>query len=231
VDSDFDALLKESDWLTMGSEEPDDTRYILPTPRGRKRITVNEYLDANRPGFRREVDENGDVKWVFGRSTNMKPADIAQLFGCSDEDAVSWMMKWYAIHANNIVWKKGGQWTTSSFALRRYAESIPWPGPLDATIIHPEPLKPADPADARVYFLFSAGTNRVKIGWSSRPAVRIYAIQTGSPDKLTVRYMEPGTKDDEKQYHRRFSKYREHREWFRLEGELADFLASVEAKP
>lgn len=64
----------------------------------------------------------------------------------------------------------------------------------------------------------------VKIGWSFSIARRIEEIQIGVPEKLTVYRCLEGTIQHERALHRRFSKYRLRGEWFRLDGDLAEWI-------
>ena len=67
-------------------------------------------------------------------------------------------------------------------------------------------------------------SNFVKIGWSYFISRRIEEIQVGVPEKLIVYRCLEGTMQHEKALHRRFSKYRLRGEWFRLEGDLAEWI-------
>src|SRR3990167_3710274 len=74
-----------------------------------------------------------------------------------------------------------------------------------------------------VYFIREVGTEIVKIGSSKRPWHRLAQLQVGSPRNLEL--VGNSKIDDEKHYHRRFSKKRIRGEWFRL---TDDDLASIE---
>lgn len=77
-----------------------------------------------------------------------------------------------------------------------------------------------------IYFLFAKEFNAVKIGFSSSGDInwRISRIQTGYPGDLELLKMIEATLLEENDYHRRFYKYHLSREWFKVEGELAEFL-------
>lgn len=77
-----------------------------------------------------------------------------------------------------------------------------------------------------VYFV-RAG-ERVKIGHSLNVDARLTALQTGSPYKLELLAIVPGTVRDEAGFHRKFAALREHGEWFRYEGDLREYLESFE---
>lgn len=95
-----------------------------------------------------------------------------------------------------------------------------------------------------VYFIYCGVTGLVKIGQSANISTRLSSLRTGSPTGPQMRLVRvhwceypylPGPlrrdgvkdmhlRDRETEYHRRFSAYRVHGEWFRCEGELKDFL-------
>ena len=64
----------------------------------------------------------------------------------------------------------------------------------------------------------------VKIGWSNTLTRRIASIQQGVPGKLTIFGQLEGDITAERTLHRRFAKYRIRGEWFRHEGELAEWI-------
>lgn len=66
--------------------------------------------------------------------------------------------------------------------------------------------------------------DRVKIGFSTAPRNRVAAIQNMSGRQLRVIACVPGTQTQEQQLHQRFSEFRLHGEWFRVDGELKEFL-------
>lgn len=73
-------------------------------------------------------------------------------------------------------------------------------------------------------YLIEAENGRVKIGCSSAPEKRVYSFCNGScAVRLIAKWS--GTLDDEAEMHQRFSAARVYREWFRLEGEFAEFVA------
>lgn len=73
----------------------------------------------------------------------------------------------------------------------------------------------------QIYFILARRSGLVKIGWSISPDLRIEALQTGSPEPLSIAHVMPGTGQLEKFLHRKYAAYRSHGEWYRLEGELA----------
>lgn len=82
--------------------------------------------------------------------------------------------------------------------------------------------KPMSVGPSGIYVVGFA--NFIKIGFSSFTEKRIEGIQLGIPEKLTVYRCLEGTMRHEKMLHHRFKKYRTRGEWFRHEGELADWV-------
>jgi len=69
---------------------------------------------------------------------------------------------------------------------------------------------------------------RVKIGWARNVEKRRAELLTGSPERLEVVAVFPGTRAEEAEYHRRFAHHRcdqGGREWFRLSNEIQAFIA------
>mgnify|MGYP000940126279 CR=1 FL=1 len=77
-----------------------------------------------------------------------------------------------------------------------------------------------------VYFIEAIGTGLVKIGYAADTSVRIPTLISGTPFPLTLLFVLPGGKSDELQYHRQFGHHHHYNEWFRMEGDLADFIAA-----
>lgn len=80
-----------------------------------------------------------------------------------------------------------------------------------------------------VYFVQPEGSDKVKIGLTNDLEARLKSFQTGSPEPFVVLHqiMTPARRCSERmerKLHRRFDSYRYNGEWFRLEGELADYL-------
>jgi hypothetical protein len=82
-----------------------------------------------------------------------------------------------------------------------------------------------------VYIIEAVGTGRVKIGHTmgGKPALmsRLAALQTGSPLRLVAIAVMAGGPVEEKRLHRRFRRLHERGEWFRKEGDLADFAHQI----
>lgn len=81
-----------------------------------------------------------------------------------------------------------------------------------------------------VYFL-RAGPF-IKIGKATgSPTTRVRELQTGCPYPITIIASVCGGLKEEFELHRRFGSYRAHGEWFRDEGELAEYVASLAEVP
>lgn len=74
-----------------------------------------------------------------------------------------------------------------------------------------------------VYFARSGEV--VKIGFSKSVPKRLKGISTACPNEIEIIKIIPGTNQTERYFHTHFSAYRQKGEWFRLEGDLAAFLA------
>ena len=83
------------------------------------------------------------------------------------------------------------------------------------------------PKLGHVYVLEAAGLNRAKIGWSASVMFRTQDIRLASPVELVLLTTIQCFQQREFHLHRRFNAYRvwPKREWFHIEGELADWLA------
>lgn len=78
-----------------------------------------------------------------------------------------------------------------------------------------------------VYFIQYGNTKRVKIGTAENVVKRMSALRTSSPGDYRLLATIPGDDVVEAEMHRRFSKYWLRREWFKLEGKLAAYIASI----
>jgi hypothetical protein len=78
-----------------------------------------------------------------------------------------------------------------------------------------------------VYFIQGADGGPIKIGWATRPAVRMAQMQAHSPVDLRLLHTEPGNGREERELHARFAAARKHGEWFWPADEL---LAFIEAR-
>lgn len=67
--------------------------------------------------------------------------------------------------------------------------------------------------------------NYVKIGYTSKSIEeRIVSLQTGCPETITIFATFRGSKQYETHFHQRFSAFNTQGEWFRREGELANWI-------
>lgn len=78
------------------------------------------------------------------------------------------------------------------------------------------------------YVYFIGGEGRVKIGFANNVAKRLSALQTSCPFELRLLASFQGKMKREREFHERFAALRMSGEWFRLEGEIKDFLESLE---
>ena len=74
-----------------------------------------------------------------------------------------------------------------------------------------------------IYFVESAGF--VKIGFTFHIPTRFHELQIAAPEKLRLLRYDIGTREIESSYHSRFAALRSSGEWFRIEGELSEFLS------
>jgi hypothetical protein len=84
----------------------------------------------------------------------------------------------------------------------------------------------------QIYFIGSAlrvGC-MVKVGYSVNPKGRLRQLQTSSPERLQIFVTVPGTVDDERKYHRRWSSRRRTGEWFVLGDCIIDEINRLKAR-
>ncbi|MEX1059424.1 MAG: GIY-YIG nuclease family protein [Methyloceanibacter sp.] len=82
-----------------------------------------------------------------------------------------------------------------------------------------------DENDPRIYFI-STDDEFIKIGFTTNLRERIRSLRTASPKRLRVHVAIPGTRDDERELHRRFAVHHVRGEWFKFSDAIADFIAS-----
>lgn len=70
------------------------------------------------------------------------------------------------------------------------------------------------------YIYFLAGDGLVKIGFTTNLKERVRSISRMSPRKLNLIARLRGTQRNEDELHGMLKKYRQHGEWFRLEGDV-----------
>lgn len=87
-------------------------------------------------------------------------------------------------------------------------------------------------AKSYVYFVQGQLTGLIKIGFTEQDVnSRISSMQTGSPDRLKLLGMLPGSRVAEVKLHRRFAEDRDHGEWFRPSEALLEFIDQNVRKP
>lgn len=86
-------------------------------------------------------------------------------------------------------------------------------------------LKP--PAGSGVYYIQIG--RRVKIGQSRNIASRLRALATSAPElpRLVGYEINSEAKTREQDLHRQWQKFRKHGEWFEIEGELLDYIVTI----
>ena len=77
-------------------------------------------------------------------------------------------------------------------------------------------------------YVYAIGNeNIVKIGFSLRPDRRLSKVSSDSPLEVNLLGFVPGGRDKELALHNKFSSYRVNGEWFRNEGDVAIFVATL----
>lgn len=75
--------------------------------------------------------------------------------------------------------------------------------------------------EGTIYYLMCSETGRMKIGYTRGDVQkRLKSLQTGSPTKLRVAAIHPGTPESERRLHEQFAEDRLHGEWFDISPEL-----------
>lgn len=78
-----------------------------------------------------------------------------------------------------------------------------------------------------VYFIQADAGGLIKIGWATKPEVRMARMQAHCPVTLKLLYSEPGNGKDERALHDQFAADRQHGEWFTPSQAL---LAEIETR-
>lgn len=76
-------------------------------------------------------------------------------------------------------------------------------------------------------YLAEAQNGLIKIGRGTNPHARVGVIALASPVLVRLVAYWPAARGEELELHRRFDALRAHKEWFRIEAPLDDFLAEV----
>jgi hypothetical protein len=75
-----------------------------------------------------------------------------------------------------------------------------------------------------IYAIRAVTINRIKIGYSTDPEVRLCTMQVGSPDILEIIATWPGTEQDERRLHRHLHQWRIHGDWFESSENVLDAI-------
>lgn len=89
------------------------------------------------------------------------------------------------------------------------------------------PGRPKKNDGGKVYFIRANGKGAVKIGYATDVKSRLSGLQTSHRHKLAVVGVISGSRQDEKDFHKRFAHHRISGEWFNCKGDLLEFLATV----
>jgi hypothetical protein len=82
-----------------------------------------------------------------------------------------------------------------------------------------------------IYFIQRGAA--LKVGWARNPNKRLNELQVGSPWRLSLIGVVPGSQEDEKKLHRRFAAARISGEWFRrrdIIGEVRRLISELGLK-
>lgn len=82
-----------------------------------------------------------------------------------------------------------------------------------------------DPPKLKIYFVQNG--DAVKIGVSKNPEQRMSELSVSSNGAIQLLAVLDGGHGDEKEFHRKFSRYLIRGEWFKYQGELAKFIATL----
>lgn len=81
-----------------------------------------------------------------------------------------------------------------------------------------------EPAEIGGHVYFVRSGDFIKIGWSSHFVRRVDHLRGMAPQHLELVGILEGGRKLERLLHRQFAAQREHREWFRYEGALAEYI-------
>ena len=83
-----------------------------------------------------------------------------------------------------------------------------------------------------VYFVQSGQKGPIKVGYTTQePRDRLYAMQTGNPERLNMLAAIPGGPELESAMHVAFAGYHIEGEWFRYEGDVKRVVDELAAHP
>jgi hypothetical protein len=75
-----------------------------------------------------------------------------------------------------------------------------------------------------IYFIVDYDKREVKVGYSKHPQQRLKELKTSNSGNLVLTKIVPGTRTDEKKYHKIFCHSKIRREWFKLTPEIEEFI-------
>jgi len=82
-----------------------------------------------------------------------------------------------------------------------------------------------------VYFIQGVAGGLIKIGWATKPEVRLAGMQSHCPVRLRILLTIHGTGKDERELHKRFAGARRHGEWFEPVEELLGCIERFRESP
>lgn len=85
-------------------------------------------------------------------------------------------------------------------------------------------------APQRYVYVIEAQIGVLKIGVAADPQQRLAAVRLHSPVPTRLIAFWPGTQADETALHSFFIRHQSHSEWFRIEGDVLDFLVEVRGR-
>lgn len=81
-----------------------------------------------------------------------------------------------------------------------------------------------------IYYIRCSETNFIKIGYTrGNPMARMASLQTGTPSKLNLMAVHPGSMEMERKIHEKLAPHRVRGEWFDDSDDVFDHLVKVVA--
>lgn len=82
--------------------------------------------------------------------------------------------------------------------------------------------------EGTIYYIRCSETNFIKIGYTrGNPLARMASLQTGTPSKLGLMAVHPGSMEMERKIHEKLAAHRVRGEWFDDSDEVLDHLVKV----
>ena len=85
--------------------------------------------------------------------------------------------------------------------------------------------------DEECHIYFIRCTDKVKIGYSKNPDLRLRALQTANPHALELLYSFPSFTHSEKQIHEDLKDHHVHLEWFNYNDEVKNYINNIMSDP